>query len=158
MSTSSSSDLSTHRPEPNSKTPWLQRARDWLKKTQNEDDGWGERCNTYDDPIYKAQGPSTASQTAWAVMGLQSFGEPNDENIRHGIEFLLHTQNRDGSWAENETTGTGFPRVFYLKYDSYRNAWPLLALSEQRDLEKLQLGRKHKKLARSQNKLASASR
>ena len=138
--------------------PWLQRARDWLKKTQNEDGGWGERCNTYDDPIYKAQGPSSASQTAWAVMGLQSFGEPDDESIQRGIEFLLRTQNRDGSWTENETTGTGFPRVFYLKYDSYRNAWPLLALSEQRDLEKLQLGHKRKAHTRDRGELADANK
>ena len=137
--------------------PWLQRARDWLKKVQNEDGGWGERCNTYDDPIYKAQGPSTASQTAWAVLGLQSSSEPDDESIQRGIKFLLRTQNRDGSWTENETTGTGFPRVFYLKYDSYRNAWPLLALSEQRDLEKLQLGRKHKRHTCNQNELTGAT-
>ena len=138
--------------------PWLQRARRWLKQTQNEDGGWGERCNTYDDPIYKAQGPSTASQTAWAVMGLQSFGEPDDESIRHGVKFLLRTQNPEGSWTENETTGTGFPRVFYLKYDSYRNAWPLLALVEQRDLEKLQLGRKGNPETHIQNELTGTPR
>ena len=74
---------------------WLQRGRAWLESVQHEDGGWGERCNTYDDPVFKGQGPSTASQTAW----------------------------------ENETTGTGFPKVFYLKYDMYRNAWPLLALA-----------------------------
>lgn len=137
--------------------PWLQRAYHWLKQTQNEDGGWGERCNTYDDQIYKAQGPSTASQTAWAVMGLQSFGNPKDENIRHGVEFLLRTQKLDGSWTENETTGTGFPRVFYLKYDSYRNAWPLLALAEQRSLESLWMGSKNIHRPRSQNELAGAS-
>ncbi len=37
-------------------------------------------------------------------------------------------------WAEVETTGTGFPRVFYLKYDMYRNSWPLLALATYRNL------------------------
>lgn len=123
------------------KQPWLQRARRWLEKAQNEDGGWGERCNTYDDPIYKSQGPSTPSQTAWAVMGLQSFGDPKNECIKSGIHYLTHTQNSDGSWTENETTGTGFPRVFYLKYDSYRNTWPMLALAEQRDLLKLTIVR-----------------
>ncbi|MBI07831.1 MAG: squalene--hopene cyclase [Rhodospirillaceae bacterium] len=119
--------------------PWLQKARRWLETAQNDDGGWGERCNTYDDPIYKAQGPSTASQTAWAIMGLQSFGETSCTSISRGIEYLVRNQNADGSWTENETTGTGFPRVFYLKYDSYRNAWPLLALAEQQEHEKLNL-------------------
>jgi squalene-hopene/tetraprenyl-beta-curcumene cyclase len=114
--------------------PWLLKARDWLESVQHEDGGWGERCNTYDDPVFKGQGPSTASQTAWAVMGLCAFDDPNRPSIRRGIEYLIRTQNRDGSWTEYETTGTGFPRVFYLKYDMYRNAWPLLAFATYRKL------------------------
>ncbi len=109
--------------------PWLVKGREWLESVQHEDGGWGERCNTYDDPVFKGQGPSTASQTAWAVMGLLAFGEANRESIRRGIEYLVRTQNTDGSWTEDEVTGTGFPKVFYLKYDMYRNAWPLLALA-----------------------------
>jgi squalene-hopene/tetraprenyl-beta-curcumene cyclase len=112
--------------------PWLLKARDWLESVQREDGGWGERCNTYDDPVFKGQGPSTASQTAWAVMGLCAFDDPNRESIRRGIEYLVRTQNADGSWTEHETTGTGFPKVFYLKYDMYRNSWPLLALATYR--------------------------
>jgi len=109
--------------------PWLLKARDWLETVQHADGGWGERCNTYDDPVFKGQGPSTASQTAWAVMGLCTFGDPSRPSLRRGIEYLIKTQNPDGSWTEHETTGTGFPRVFYLKYDMYRNSWPLLALA-----------------------------
>jgi squalene-hopene/tetraprenyl-beta-curcumene cyclase len=108
---------------------WLQRGRAWLESVQHEDGGWGERCNTYDDPVFKGQGPSTASQTAWAVMGLCAFDDPENPALQRGIEYLCRTQNADGSWTENETTGTGFPKVFYLKYDMYRNAWPLLALA-----------------------------
>jgi squalene-hopene/tetraprenyl-beta-curcumene cyclase len=108
---------------------WLQRGRTWLESVQHEDGGWGERCNTYDDPVFKGQGPSTASQTAWAVMGLCAFDDPENPALKRGIEYLARTQNPDGSWTEHETTGTGFPKVFYLKYDIYRNAWPLLALS-----------------------------
>jgi squalene-hopene/tetraprenyl-beta-curcumene cyclase len=108
---------------------WLQRGRAWLESVQHEDGGWGERCNTYDDPVFKGQGPSTASQTAWAVMGLCAFDDPENPALKRGIEFLTRTQNPDGSWTEHETTGTGFPKVFYLKYDIYRNAWPLLALA-----------------------------
>jgi len=108
---------------------WLQRGRAWLESVQHEDGGWGERCNTYDDPVFKGQGPSTASQTAWAVMGLCAFDDAENPALKRGIEFLTRTQNPDGSWTEHETTGTGFPKVFYLKYDMYRNAWPLLALA-----------------------------
>ena len=114
--------------------PWLLKARDWLESVQHEDGGWGERCNTYDDPVFKGQGPSTASQTAWAVMGLCAFDDPSRPSIRRGIEYLIRTQNADGSWSEDETTGTGFPKVYYLKYDMYRNSWPLLALATYRNL------------------------
>jgi squalene-hopene/tetraprenyl-beta-curcumene cyclase len=113
---------------------WLQRGRAWLESVQHEDGGWGERCNTYDDPVFKGQGPSTASQTAWAVMGLCAFDDPENPVLKRGIEYLTRTQNTDGSWTEHETTGTGFPKVFYLKYDMYRNAWPLLALATYRQI------------------------
>jgi squalene-hopene/tetraprenyl-beta-curcumene cyclase len=113
---------------------WLQRGKRWLESVQHEDGGWGERCNTYDDPVFKGRGPSTASQTAWAVMGLLAFGDPHNPALRRGIEYLCRTQNADGSWTEDEITGTGFPQVFYLKYDIYRNAWPLLALASYRKL------------------------
>jgi squalene-hopene/tetraprenyl-beta-curcumene cyclase len=109
--------------------PWLLKGLDWLESVQRDDGGWGERCNTYDDPAHKGQGPSTASQTAWAVMGLLAFDNPDLPSIQRGVEYLIRTQNPDGSWSEEETTGTGFPSVFYLKYDIYRNAWPLLALA-----------------------------
>jgi squalene-hopene/tetraprenyl-beta-curcumene cyclase len=113
---------------------WLVKARDWLESVQHEDGGWGERCNTYDDPVFKGQGPSTASQTAWAVMGLCAFDDPDRPSLLRGIEYLIRTQNPDGSWTEEEATGTGFPKVFYLKYDMYRNSWPLLALATYRQL------------------------
>ena len=115
--------------------PWLLKARDWLESVQHPDGGWGERANTYDDPVYKGQGPSTASQTAWALMGLCAFDDPNRPSIQRGIQYLIHTQNTDGSWSEDEITGTGFPKVYYLKYDMYRNAWPLLALATYKKLK-----------------------
>ncbi|MBM3823485.1 MAG: squalene--hopene cyclase [Verrucomicrobia bacterium] len=114
--------------------PWLHQARGWLESVQNEDGGWGERCNTYDDPVFKGKGPSTPSQTAWAVMGLCAFDDPSNPNLIRGVQYLIDNQNPDGSWSELETTGTGFPRVFYLKYDMYRNSWPLLALATYRKL------------------------
>lgn len=113
---------------------WLQRGRDWLESVQLADGGWGESCATYDDPAFKGQGPATASQTAWALMGILACGDPNRESVERGIAFLCRTQNRDGSWSEDVITGTGFPKVFYLKYDMYRNAWPLLAFATYKQL------------------------
>ena len=115
--------------------PWIVRAYDWLESCQNEDGGWGETCTSYDDPTLKGRGPSTPSQTAWALMGLIAATDGSRpaafdcDSIRRGIEFLIARQNADGSWPEPETTGTGFPCVFYLKYDMYRNNWPLMALA-----------------------------
>ena len=114
---------------------WIVRARDWMESCQNEDGGWGETCASYDDPTLKGKGPSTPSQTAWALMGLIAAADLTQpaaldrRAIRRGIEFLIGRQSADGSWPEPETTGTGFPRVFYLRYDMYRNNWPLLALA-----------------------------
>jgi squalene-hopene/tetraprenyl-beta-curcumene cyclase len=113
---------------------WIRRGRDWLESCQNDDGGWGETCESYDFPSLKGAGPSTASQTAWALMGLCACGDPHRESIRRGVEYLVRRQNEDGSWTEHETTGTGFPQVFYLRYDFYRLHFPLLALATYRKL------------------------
>jgi squalene-hopene/tetraprenyl-beta-curcumene cyclase len=112
---------------------WVQRGRDWIEAHQNEDGGWGESCASYDDPSLRGRGRSTPSQTAWALMGLCSFPETKRESIARGLDYLTSTQNSDGSWNEHLITGTGFPRVFYLKYDMYRNNWPLLAFATYRN-------------------------
>lgn len=108
---------------------WILRGRDWLESCQNDDGGWGETCATYDDPTLKGRGESTASQTSWALMGICACGDLDRPSIQRGLRYLLSTQNADGSWAEPQITGTGFPRVFYLKYDFYRQNFPLLALA-----------------------------
>ena len=113
---------------------WIVRGRNWLESCQNPDGGWGETCASYDDPALKGKGPSTASQTAWALMGITACGDPNRSSLQRGVDYLLRLQNTDGSWTEEETTGTGFPKVFYLRYDMYRNNWPLLALAEYKKL------------------------
>ena len=108
---------------------WILRGRDWLESCQNDDGGWGETCATYENPATKGIGKSTASQTAWAIMGICACGDLNRSSIQRGLRFLLSTQKSDGSWDEPEITGTGFPGVFYLKYDMYRQNFPLLALA-----------------------------
>jgi squalene-hopene/tetraprenyl-beta-curcumene cyclase len=109
--------------------PHVRRAASWLKAHQNPDGGWGESCRTYDDPGLRGCGLSTASQTAWAVLGLIAAGAPLSEVTQRGVEYLLQTQQTDGAWQEEAYTGTGFPRAFYLRYDLYRAYFPLLALA-----------------------------
>jgi squalene-hopene/tetraprenyl-beta-curcumene cyclase len=108
---------------------WILRGRDWLESCQNDDGGWGETCATYENAATKGIGKSTASQTAWAIMGICACGDLNRSSIQRGLRFLLSTQKADGAWDEPEITGTGFPGVFYLKYDMYRQNFPLLALA-----------------------------
>ncbi len=108
---------------------WILRGRDWLESCQNDDGGWGETCASYDDPTLKGRGESTASQTAWALMGICACGDLDRASIQRGLRFLLSSQKADGSWDEPQITGTGFPKVFYLKYDMYRQNFPLLALA-----------------------------
>ena len=106
----------------------VRRAVAWLKAHQQESGGWGETPATYDDPSLRGTGTPTASQTAWALMGLCAAGELHSPAVEAGVQFLLDTQNEDGSWDEPEFTGTGFPRVFYLRYHLYRIYFPLMAL------------------------------
>jgi squalene-hopene/tetraprenyl-beta-curcumene cyclase len=106
----------------------LQRAAGWLRAVQNADGGWGELPHSYDDPGAKGRGPSTPSQTAWALMGLMASGDGQSPAVLRGIEYLLKTQRGDGSWYDEYWTGTGFPRVFYLRYHLYATYFPLLAL------------------------------
>jgi squalene-hopene/tetraprenyl-beta-curcumene cyclase len=109
--------------------PMIQQAAEWLRMVQNPDGGWGETPASYDDANLRGQGDSTASQTAWAVMGLLAAGDTRSECVAHGIAYLLKTHKKDGSWEEPLYTGTGFPRVFYLMYHLYRQYFPLIALT-----------------------------
>jgi squalene-hopene/tetraprenyl-beta-curcumene cyclase len=113
---------------------YIRHAIDWLTDHQNNDGGWGETCETYAVQALKGQGLSTASQTAWALMGLIAGGQASCPSAKRGIHYLLARQNRDGSWNEDLYTGTGFPRAFYLRYDLYRIYFPLLVLGQYRAL------------------------
>jgi squalene-hopene/tetraprenyl-beta-curcumene cyclase len=115
--------------------PYIQRAVAWLKSCQHTDGGWGENCDSYPNPERKGQGVSTASQTAWALMGLVAAGEVDSEAVSLGVKYLVDRQRPDGSWDEDQFTGTGFPDVFYLKYHLYRIYFPLFALGYYRNVK-----------------------
>ncbi|TAF16145.1 MAG: squalene--hopene cyclase, partial [Nostocales cyanobacterium] len=110
----------------------IEKGAAWLMKVQNTDGGWGETCFSYNDPSLKGQGESTASQTAWALIGLISaldvIGKKALPNIDKGVNYLLASQQSDGTWDESYFTGTGFPCHFYLKYHLYQQYFPLIAL------------------------------
>lgn len=128
--------------------PWIQRAGRWMKSIQKSDGSFGESADSYENPALKGQGPSTASQTAWAAMVLQEVFGAEDPDLRRAIEWLCRTQldslsaadpisypdgDAAGSWRETEYTGTGFPKVFYLRYHLYRLYFPTMAIGRYLD-------------------------
>jgi len=115
--------------------PAIVKAAKWLVSIQNEDGGWGEDGDSY-KLAYAGheKAPSTASQTAWALMALMAAGEVSHPAVARGVAYLMRTQGQDGFWEEERFTGTGFPRVFYLRYHGYRKYFPLWALARYRRL------------------------
>ncbi|MGF1536980.1 MAG: squalene--hopene cyclase [Elainellaceae cyanobacterium] len=114
----------------------IEKGASWLVNCQNPDGGWGETCRSYDDPSLRGQGDSTASQTAWALLGLiaaaDATEEPAKEAMARGVSYLVETQLTGGRWNEDYFTGTGFPCHFYLKYHMYQQYFPLMALGQYR--------------------------
>ncbi|MBN3800886.1 MULTISPECIES: squalene--hopene cyclase [Burkholderia] len=117
--------------------PRMKRGAQWLLSIQNKDGGWGEDGDSY-KLNYRGfeQAPSTASQTAWALLGLMAAGEVNNPAVARGIDYLMAEQNEEGLWDEARFTATGFPRVFYLRYHGYRKFFPLWALARYRNLKR----------------------
>jgi squalene-hopene/tetraprenyl-beta-curcumene cyclase len=117
--------------------PMVARAAAWLKAIQNPDGGWGEDCDSYAlDYQGHVESTSTASQTAWALLGLMAAGEVDSDSVGQGIEWLRARQAPDGLWDEDHYTGGGFPRVFYLRYHGYPNYFPLWAMARYRNLKR----------------------
>jgi squalene-hopene/tetraprenyl-beta-curcumene cyclase len=112
---------------------YCRRAVSWLRSVQKVDGSFGESLRSYTEPHTKGVGASTASQTAWGLIGLLAGAEAGDPAIQKAVSYLVDEQNADGSWSESEFTGTGFPCVFYLKYHLYRNSFPLYALARFRN-------------------------
>jgi squalene-hopene/tetraprenyl-beta-curcumene cyclase len=107
--------------------PSVRRAVTWLQAHQNEDGGWGEDPRSYDDPAWIGRGPSTASQTAWALLGLHAAQERGPA-MEKGLRWLIDAQRDDGGWDEPQYTGTGFPSDYYINYHLYRLTFPIMAL------------------------------
>ena len=107
---------------------YVQRAIAWIEQRQNDDGGWGETLASYEDETLAGRGESIPSQTAWALLGLFAAGRTEGKAVEQGIRYLIDTQTADGSWEDPLWNGTGFPRVFYLKYHLYAKYFPLWAL------------------------------
>jgi len=105
----------------------VRRAVRWLQGHQNEDGGWGEDARSYDDPRWIGRGPSTPSQTAWALLALHAAGE-RGAAVARGVSWLVQAQRPDGGWDEPQYTGTGFPSDYYINYHLYRLVFPIMAL------------------------------
>jgi len=108
--------------------PYITKAATWLRSVQNVDGGWGETCHSYSNAALAGMGESTPSQTAWAIMALMSVVGYDDEAVRRGVDYLKKHQKADGGWEDKFYTGTGFPKVFFLKYHGYSLYFPLWAL------------------------------
>ena len=120
-------DAVEHPPVVDPGHPAIRRAVEWLEAHQGDDGGWGEDLRSYRDATLRGRGASTASQTAWALLGLLAAGEHGTAAAR-GTSYLVTTQRDDGSWDEPWFTGTGFPGDFYLNYHLYRLVFPVMAL------------------------------
>jgi squalene-hopene/tetraprenyl-beta-curcumene cyclase len=114
------------------RAPYVRRAVDWLLEQQNADGGWGEQVESYEAAEWRGQGPSTASQTGWALLALLAAGEAEHPAVVRGVEYLLKTQRDDGGWDEPYFTGTGFPLDFMIRYHIYRDVFPTMALGRYR--------------------------
>lgn len=114
--------------------PWIRRAVAWVESRQNVDGGWGESCLSYADRAWSGKGESVPSQTAWALMTLLAAGLSDSLSVVRGINFLLRRQLDDGTWFEPFHAGTGFPRVFYLRYHGYSKYFPMWAMAMYRNV------------------------
>ena len=110
--------------------PAIAAGAQWLLAHQQTCGGWGESPDSYEKPRLKGQGEPTASQTAWGLMGLLAAGMEKSPAAARAVRFLIRTQDEDGTWEEEQFTGTGFPRVFYLRYHYYPIYFPLIALAQ----------------------------
>jgi squalene-hopene/tetraprenyl-beta-curcumene cyclase len=106
----------------------ITRAVGWLEEHQLPSGGWGETSHTYENPSTRGSGPATASQTAWALLGLCAADAHQAAVTQRGVRYLVEQQRADGTWDEPDFTGTGFPRAFMINYHLYRHYFPLMAL------------------------------
>lgn len=115
--------------------PWIQQAVIWLESVQNPDGGWGESCDSYAETKHAGRGESSASQTSWALMALLQAGASDSLSVVRGVNWLIRHQREHGVWEEPFHTGTGFPRVFYLRYHGYFKYFPIWTLGMYRNVK-----------------------
>jgi squalene-hopene/tetraprenyl-beta-curcumene cyclase len=114
--------------------PAMRRAVTWLDSVQQESGGFGEDIRSYADPAWRGRADfTTASQTAWALLGYVAAGNAEDTAARRAADYLCSAQLQDGDWEEEHFTGTGFPLDFMIRYHLYRLTFPLLALGRLRE-------------------------
>ncbi|MGW0532318.1 squalene--hopene cyclase [Streptomyces sp. NPDC003032] len=106
----------------------VRRAVTWLTSVQNPDGGWGESWHSYDHPASSGRGPSTPSQTAWALLALLAAGEHDGATVRSGVRWLTERQTEHGTWEEPHFTGTLIPGAVAVHYEYYGHVFPLMAL------------------------------
>lgn len=114
--------------------PYIRKAVEWLKARQRPDGGWGEGLESYEDWGAGHARAATPSQTAWALLGLMSAGEVDSDAVTRGVHWLDEAPREGARWEETHFTGTGFPKVFYLKYHGYAAFFPLWALGRYQGL------------------------
>ncbi len=116
--------------------PHIRKAVEWLNSRQRPDGGWGEDCASYWKNRRNEVKTSTASQTAWALLGLMAAGEYDGEAVSRGVAHLRAGPREGAKWHEPSYTGIGFPRVFYLNYHGYSAYFPLWALARYRNMRR----------------------
>ena len=105
--------------------PYVRRAVNWVKARQNPDGGWGEVCESYRHPELMGQGPSTASQTAWALLGLMAAGEVQAPEVKAGVDYLVKTQNSPGPLGRGALYRHRLPQPLHDSLSPLSGLFPL---------------------------------
>lgn len=105
-------------------SPVARRCVAWLALNQNPDGGWGETA--------PPDGPSTAEETAMAMLGLVAAGtDPADPVLVRGARWLVDHRDARGLWRPS-LVGVYFLELLY-RHDHTANGYALQALARYRE-------------------------